>query len=310
MPHTSRRISAASLIPAGTLLAALLLAGCGGASVASTAGSAQSSNNSSPGSGGTSTGGQGATPGAGTSQYNGPQYLVKSLQVNMQVYHTQQVADDLLAWVANTDPRSSTAGQDYEQTSDNLYSITLKFSVQASLYPQVEHYLAGYAAQHGGKLLSLHETVQDVTNDYIDTQSRLTNLRGEQQRLLDLLAHATNLSDTLSIEQRLTDVEGQIEQIEAHQNALQAQTTFYTVEVDLQPAEAPAPAPIQAGAFQPGQTLHDALSAALVFAEWLASVLIWLAVFSVFALPVLAVILLVRRWRRRGARPQPATVAP
>ena len=228
----------------------------------------------------------------------------------MTVYHTQQVADDLLAWVASTDPRSTTAGQDYAQVSESLYSITLRFSVQASLYPQIERYLAGYAAQHGGKLVSLHESVQDVTNDFIDTQSRLTNLRTEQQRLLDLMTHATSLSDTLTVEQRLTDVEGQIEQIEAHLSTLQGQTTFYNVEVDLQPAEAPTAPPIQAGTFQPGQTLHDALTAALVFAEWLASVLIWLAVFSIFALPVLAVILLVRRWRRRASRPLPVPAAP
>ena len=39
----------------------------------------------------------------------------------------------------------------------------------------------------------------------------LTNLRGEQQRLLTLMGQAQSLSDVLTIEQRLTDVEGQIE---------------------------------------------------------------------------------------------------
>ena len=64
--------------------------------------------------------------------------------------------------------------------------------------------------------VSYNETVQDETNDFLDTQSRLTNLRAEQPRLLTLLSQAQNLGDTLQVEQRLTDVEGQIENIEVH----------------------------------------------------------------------------------------------
>jgi hypothetical protein len=160
MLSSIRRIRSAALMFTVLLVAAALLAGCGGA--VGTASTASSNAHTPLGSGGTSTG-PAATPGPGTSQNNGPQYLIKSLQVSMTVYRSQQVADDLLSWVATTDPRSTTAGQDYEQVPESLYSITLRFSVHASLYPQIEHYLAGYAAQHGGKLDNLHETVQDVT---------------------------------------------------------------------------------------------------------------------------------------------------
>jgi hypothetical protein len=160
MLSSARRIRSAAFILIALLVAAALLAGCGGA--VGTASTASSNAHTPLGSGGTSTG-PAATPGPGTSQNNGPQYLIKSLQVSMTVYRSQQVADDLLSWVATTDPRSTTAGQDYEQVPESLYSITLRFSVHASLYPQIEHYLAGYAAQHSGKLDNLHETVQDVT---------------------------------------------------------------------------------------------------------------------------------------------------
>jgi len=48
----------------------------------------------------------------------------------------------------------------------------------------------------------------------------LQNLRVEQGRLQDLLSHAQALSDVLSIDQQLTDVEGQIESDEAQLNTL------------------------------------------------------------------------------------------
>jgi len=144
----------------------------------------------------------------------------------------------------------------------------------------------------------------------VDTTSRLKNLRTEQDRLLALLSQAKSLSDTLAIEQRLTDVEGQIEQIEAHLNALNGQTTFYMVTITLAPVYTPAPDSPSAP-WNPGQTFHDALAAALGFGQGLISVLIWLATFAMYLIPVVVIFLLVRRWRRARAAERPApAIAP
>lgn len=255
-------------------------------------------------------GGASASGGA-AGQYQG-QYQIKSLAVDMQVKDTRQVASDLESWVATTDTRSQTAGIDYEQVDGGQYRVSVTFSVQATLYPQIERYLADYAGSHGGTLISLHETVQDVTNDYIDTQSRLANLRAEQQRLQSLIAQAGSLTDVLAIDQRLTDVEGQIESTEAHLSALNSQTTFYNVTVTLEPnTNAVAAASSQ---FDPGGTLITALHAALDFGEFLVSVLIWLVVFSIFLLPVALIWLFVRRFRQarevRMTASLPAPVVP
>jgi ABC-type multidrug transport system fused ATPase/permease subunit len=223
---------------------------------------------------------------------------------------TRATATDLQRWVAATDPRSSSAGVTYEEQSTNRYQITMTFSVAATAYPQVFSYLAGYAQTHHGTLNNLHESVQDVSNDYVDTTSRLKNLRTEQDRLLALLSQAKSLSDTLAIEQRLTDVEGQIEQIEAHLNALNGQTTFYMVTITLTPVYTPAPDSPSAP-WNPGQTFHDALTAALGFGQGLVSVLIWLATFAIYIIPVVVIFLLVRRWRRARAAERPApAIAP
>src|SRR5262249_32160489 len=199
-----------SAVTVGVLMLALvLLAGCGGAG-----GSRSSASAGNGGGGTTTTTGPSGAPLAGSPQA----YLVKTLHVNMAVTDTRRVAGDLTTWITATDPKATTSGQDYEQASDNLYTVMITYSVQATLYSQVEAYLKGYADQHGGKLLSLDENVQDITNDFVDAQSRLTNLRAEQQRLLDLYRTTADLNAILSIEQRLSDVEGQIEQIEAQLN--------------------------------------------------------------------------------------------
>ena len=172
-----------------------------------------------------------STPGTATTV----QYLAKTLNIDMTVSDTRKSADEIQTWVATTDPKSTSAGSSYEDLGNKLYRVSLTFSVEASLYPQVASYMRDYGEKHGGRLLSYNETVQDETNDFVDTQSRLTNLRAEQQRLLTLLSQAQNLGDTLQVEQRLTDVEGQIENIEAHLNQLSGQVTYYPVTVVLEP---------------------------------------------------------------------------
>ncbi len=282
------------------IILALVLASCGGSASTGTSTEPISVPAHQP----VSASSQGSASSSGQSTKSlasfGPQYLIKSLQVNMLVKDTRQVASDLQSWIATTDPRSTSAGIDYEQTYDNFYNVTMTFSVTSAQYTQIEEYLAGYAQQHGGKLASLHESVQDVSNDYIDTQSRLTNLRGEQQRLLTLLSNATALGDIITVESKLTDVEGQIEEIEAHLNALKNQTTFYSVTIDLQPM-APVTPPTPTTPWNIGQVLHDSWSAALGFGQGLATLLIWLVVFSIYLIPIALLGWFI--WHRMRPRP-------
>lgn len=299
MRYAMRRHIRRLLAVGGVALLAAVLIGCGPSTASNSAalkGGAPSNTGiyATPVSGtGSSAGGTAATAPAG------PQYLIKSLSVDLAVKNTRQAADDLQAWISTTDSRSSTAGTDYQQIDTDTYRISITFQVQAAFYPQIERYLRDYAGGHGGQLLGLHEDVTDVGNDYIDTQSRLSNLRAEQQRLQDLLGHAQALSDVLSIEQRLTEVEGEIEQTEAHLNALNGQVTFYKVVVTLEPNSSASPAPGQN--WNPLKTLGDAVQASLAFGQWVFSVLIWLVVFSVFVLPEVLIVWLVRRRRRAQA---------
>jgi hypothetical protein len=230
----------------------------------------------------------------------GPQYLIKTLKVTMELNDTKKAANDIQTWMTITDPRAISVGTNYDPAGNDTFNISLTFSVQALHYPQVYTYLLNYAPQQKGHLLSFNETVQDVTNDYVDTQSRLQNLRGEQSRLQDLMSRAQTMTDVITVEQKLSDVEGQIETIEAHLNELTNQVTFYSVSILLQPISAtPVPAPVSSG-WNASQVFHDAFAASFAFLQGLITFLIWLLAFSIYIVPTVAIIWLVRRWYRTG----------
>ncbi len=306
MLHMKRKPHRFTLLVGSLIILAMLLAACGGSGTTSS-NNAASLSAPPPAQQSTASSSSGGQQKNGTASY-GPKYLIKSSKVSMSVKDTRKVAADLQAWITTTDPRSTSAGIDYEQIDDNQYNVTMTFSVQATMYNQVRDYLRDYAPQHDGKLVNYVETIQDVTNDYVDTQSRLKNLRTEQQRLLTLLSSAQSLSDTITIEQRLTDVEGQIEQIEAHLSDLNSQVTFYNITVSLQPIQAVTPPPAN-DSWNVSKTFQDALSAAKGLGEVLVTLIIWLATFSVYILPVALIVWFILR-RRRVQQGIPAPVTP
>ena len=226
-----------------------------------------------------------------------PQYLIKNLNADLQVKDTRKVADGLQTWITRTDPRATTSGTDYRQVSENLYKVSLIFSVQATFYPQIYRYLRDYTMHNGGRLIAFTESIQDVTSSYIDTQSRLQNLRAEQKRLQELLSNAQAISDIVNIDQQLTNVEGQIESYETQLNSLTSQVTFYTVSVSLEPIETATN-----DGWSIGQIFHDAFSASLAFGQGVVGLLIWLLAFGFYIMPFTIVVWLGRKWYIRTRR--------
>ncbi len=234
----------------------------------------------------------------GQSTIVGKQYLVKALKLTMQVKDTRTVAAALQQWLTNKDQNITSSGTTYQQFDEHNYNISLTFSVPATDYSDVYIYLRDYTSHKGGQLTEFSETVQDVTNTYVDVGSRLNNLRTEQGRLQTLLSQAQSLGDILSIESKLADVEGDIESYEAQQNTLNSQISFYNVTINLNPLTATSKQSPQTNEWSVGQVVQDAFKASLAFGQSVLTLLIWLLSFSLYLIPVAAIAWFAQRWRR------------
>ncbi len=75
---------------------------------------------------------------------------------------------------------------------------------------------------------------EEVTDQYVDLNARLSNARRTEQTLLDILEKRTGrLSDVLAVEQELASVREGIERMEAEQKNLQNRVSFATLQVEL-----------------------------------------------------------------------------
>lgn len=82
-------------------------------------------------------------------------------------------------------------------------------------------------------IISNRETAEDVTLDYVATQSRITALETEQTRLLELLAKAENMEDLLLIEARLTEVRTELEQVTSQLRIYDNLVDYGTVHLSI-----------------------------------------------------------------------------
>ncbi|MDE2901818.1 MAG: DUF4349 domain-containing protein [Chloroflexota bacterium] len=77
---------------------------------------------------------------------------------------------------------------------------------------------------------------RDVTAEFTDLEARLRTAQATERQLLDILATARTVSDTLEVQRELLDVRSQIEVLQGQLNLLANQTDLATIRVQLHPA--------------------------------------------------------------------------
>ena len=74
---------------------------------------------------------------------------------------------------------------------------------------------------------------EDVTDQLVDIDARLTTLEAQRDRLRDLYDQANETDELLRIEERITEVQTEIERLQATQRSLEDRVSYATVTVEL-----------------------------------------------------------------------------
>ena len=126
------------------------------------------------------------------------------------------VASGLGGWVVNSDRSSRHSG-----------SIAIRVPAQSldEAFLRVEALAL--------EVESRAVTSEDVTDEYVDSQSRLVSLRATEERLLSFLDRAGKVEDALLVQKEISELQQQIETIQGRLNFLEQTAAFSLLEVSL-----------------------------------------------------------------------------
>lgn len=151
-----------------------------------------------------------------------------------------------------------------------------------------------------GTVVSRSTGGEDVTQSYYDTDTRLKSLKTEQARLLELMQKAEKIDDVLSIEQRLTDVQTQIEQLTGELKKMDSLVSLATVTVSISEVEAITEPAAEGFGGQIASVFHSSIQAFVQAARSVFLVLIAVLPFAAAAAVIVGIVLFVRKRKRGG----------
>ena len=168
------------------------------------------------------------------------------------------------------------------------HSAILEIRVPADEFEEVL-----LAIERLGKIRSKTVRAEDVTEEFLDIQSRLTALRESEKRILKMLSEAEDLDTVMRLENELAARRSEIERFEGRLRYLKERTTFCSISLTITEFRVVATPPETWAAVK---VAADAWRELVKVLRALAAVGIWAAIWSILWLPTLLVILVGTRF--------------
>jgi hypothetical protein len=201
----------------------------------------------------------GAPPPPPSGQPSAQAIKPKIIRTGNAVLRTQDIDADVKKIedkVKTLDGYVAASTQDASNELNKTANLTVKIPAE---------FFDGFMAflQAGFKKEQIGTNSDDVTEEYVDVESRLSNFRLEEKRLLELLANRTGkLSDILEVERELARVREEIERMTGRIRFLDNRVGLSTIAITLiQSKEIESVQPSWTGQFIAGakQTFLDGL---------------------------------------------------
>jgi hypothetical protein len=318
------RIQRPSVALGGMLLMAIVaLAACGGAAsqsrVLSTVGSAVDDPAYGAGGGGAQAAASAApAPAASAAPAAGPNdignlvddaKIVRTGSIELQVKDVPkavQVARDGIRAMGGYIGASQTG------TLGDDPVATITYRIPVDRWEDALDLLRGLAGQTT-KVLSEQTQAVEVTGAVVDLEARIRNLRASETALQDIAAKATRVSDVLEVQAQLTNVRGEIEQLNGQLKELTDRAAFATLTANFgTPVVA---VDVAAKGWEPAKVVDEATASLVNILQALTTAGIWFVIVWVPILVVLGVIgfiigLILRRLGFIGRQRPPAPDLP
>lgn len=231
--------------------------------------------------------------------------LSAPLRDDLKVVYTGSldlVVDDLTAALARAKSAvlavGGYVGASSERNDDGYAVATITYRIPAERWDETVDTLRGIAS----KVVGGETQATEVGSQIVDLEARLRNLRASEAVLVEIASGTGKVSDLLEVQARITDVRGEIEQIDAQRAQLEDQvaygtlvTTFGTEIAQVQQT---------AKDWDPAKDVDGATAALIEAGQGIVSGAIWFGIVWLPVILVLLVIALIVRWVYRRFAPR------
>lgn len=125
---------------------------------------------------------------------------------------------------------SSVSGTSYYSSRSRYANYTVRIPAE-----KLDEFVNGIKSECN--VTNFSEEVEDITLNYIDTESRIEALQVEQESLTKMLAEATELDTILAIQNRLTEVRYELQSYESQMRIYDNEIDYSTVYLDVYEVE-------------------------------------------------------------------------
>ena len=154
--------------------------------------------------------------------------IIKNGEMNLLVADTDQ-AINLVTGVAVETGGYIVSSKTWMQNGFKYAALTM--GVPVDQFEVAQRRLRALAVQ----VLNESASGQDVSDEYVDTQSRLVNLEATAARIREFLKQAKDVEEALQVNAKLAEVEDEINKVKGRMQYLQDRSAFSTIAVNLEP---------------------------------------------------------------------------
>ena len=147
----------------------------------------------------------------------------------------------------------------------------------------------------GIKTVSEQVTGQDVTEQYVDTEARLKNLRASEEQFVAIMKQAVKVEEVLQVQQQLERVRGAIEQTQGRLQYFERSAKLATFNVTISADEEDLPIIDPVERWRPLAITKAALRSLVKTFQSFGTKLIWIIIFIPVWLPVAIIAYLIYR---------------
>ena len=231
--------------------------------------------------------------------------VIKTAEMTVQTKTFDVFVEELAKRIAENGgyiQNSSLHGNAYSQNGNRSANFTVRIPAE-----NLTQFKDGVTTL--GNVTYYSENEQDITTSYIDTESRITALEAEQATLLELLKKSDNLDSLLKVQQRLSEVNYQLESFKSQLRSYDSRISYSTITINVREVERVTIVPSKQTVFE--RIGEDFVNNLKDIATGAGNVFVWfvgsIPYLVLIAIPTVIVVVLVRRKIKKKKSTPPPT---